>query len=115
MENEGQFDAAGLTERVMGDAALAKLVAEVFMDSMVHELLALSNAINNADAEAIAFTAHSIKGAAANAGGLAVCDLATKLESMGLAGTIETASEVLGEMEASYESLKPVIQKFCED
>lgn len=114
MQNESQFDAAGLTERVMGDAALAKLVAEVFMDSMPHELLALSNAIQNADAEAIAFTAHSIKGAAANAGGLAVCDLATQLENLGRAGTIEHASEVLGQMEARYATLKPMIQKFCE-
>jgi CheY-like chemotaxis protein len=111
--DKSQFDAEDLIERLMGNQALAKRVAGAFMDSMPQELLALSNAITNSDADALTLAAHSIKGAAANVGSKAVSDLASQLERLGRAGAMASASEVLPELNARIESLKPAIQQFC--
>ena len=111
--DKSQFDADDLIERLMGNHALAKRVAGAFMDSMPQELQALSNAITNSDADGLTLAAHSIKGAAANVGSKAVSDLASQLERLGRAGAIASASEVLPELNARFESLKPAIQQFC--
>jgi CheY-like chemotaxis protein/HPt (histidine-containing phosphotransfer) domain-containing protein len=111
--DKSQFDADELIERLMGNSVLARRVAGAFIDSMPRELLALSNAIANSDAPAIALTAHSIKGAAANVGGVAVSEVAAKLESFGKTGAIVAASDVLPELEATFQALKPEIQRFC--
>jgi two-component system, sensor histidine kinase and response regulator len=110
---ESRFDADDLIERLMGNKALAKRVAETFVNNMPHELLALSTAIRNSDSEAIVIAAHSIKGAAANAAGTTVSDLAAKLESLGRAGDIASAAEVLSVLEAKFRSVKPMIDRFC--
>jgi signal transduction histidine kinase/DNA-binding response OmpR family regulator/HPt (histidine-containing phosphotransfer) domain-containing protein len=110
---ENLFDAEDLLERLMGNEALAKRVAEAFVNSMPQELLALSTAIRNSDGEAIVVAAHSIKGAAANASGMTVSDLAAKMESLGRAGDIASAAEVLPELHAEFQSLKPAIERFC--
>ena len=98
----------------MGNKALAKRVAEAFVNSMPQELLALSTAVRNSDVEAIVIAAHSIKGAAANAAGMSVSDLAAKMESLGRAGDIASAAEVLPELHAQFQSLKPAIERFCD-
>jgi two-component system, sensor histidine kinase and response regulator len=110
---EDRFDADDLIERLMGNKALAKRVAEAFVNNMPQELLALSTAIRNSDSEAIVIAAHSIKGAAANAAGTVVSDLAAKLENLGRAGDIHSAAEILPELHAEFQSLKPAIERFC--
>jgi signal transduction histidine kinase/CheY-like chemotaxis protein len=108
-----RFDADDLIERLMGNQTLAKRVAATFVNNMPQELLALATAIRNTDTDAIVIAAHSIKGAAANAGGVAVSDLAAKLESLGRAGDVASAAEVLPELDAEFQSLKPAIERFC--
>ena len=110
---EAQFDEGDLIERLMGNRALARRVAETFVNNMPQELLALSTAIGNSDGEAIVIAAHSIKGAAANAAGTTVSDLAAKLESLGRSGDIASAAEVLPGLHAEFQSLKPAIDRFC--
>jgi signal transduction histidine kinase/DNA-binding response OmpR family regulator len=112
--DKSQFDADDLMERLMGNRALAKRVAGTFLNNMPGQLLALSAAIHELDTEAIVIAAHSIKGAAANAAGVTVSDLAAKLESLGKAGDIASAAAVLPELHAEFESLKPTIQRFCD-
>ncbi len=110
-----RFDADDLMDRLMGNQALAKRVAEAFVNRMPENLLALSAAIRNSDVEAIVIAAHSIKGAAANASGTGVSALAAKLESLGRAGAIDSAAEILPELHAEFESLKPLIERFCSE
>jgi two-component system sensor histidine kinase/response regulator len=111
--DESRFDADDLIERLMGNKALAKRVAGAFVNTMPQELLALSTAIRNSDSEAIVIAAHSIKGAAANAAGTTVSDLAAKLEGLGRSGDIASAAEILPELDAEFQSLKPAIERFC--
>jgi two-component system, sensor histidine kinase and response regulator len=112
--NLSQFDTEDLIERLMGNPSLARRLARVFVDTMPQDLLALSSAIDRSDSSAIALAAHSIKGAAANLGGIALRDLAAKVEQLGNAGNVEAASAALPELEATFQSLKPAIQRFCE-
>jgi signal transduction histidine kinase/CheY-like chemotaxis protein/HPt (histidine-containing phosphotransfer) domain-containing protein len=112
--DKSQFDVDDLIERLMGNQALARRIAAVFLNNMPQDLLALSTAINNSDAQGIVIAAHSIKGAAANAAGMTVSFLASKLESLGRIGDIASAAEVLPELEAKFQSLKPEIERFCD-
>ena len=109
-----QFDADDLIDRLMGNEDLAKRVAGAFLDSMPQMLTALANGINSFDAEATRLAAHSIKGVAANVGTDGVRDLASKLESLGANGSLASAAEILPELAATFQSLKPVIQRFCD-
>jgi len=111
---EIQFDADDLVERLMGNRPLAIRIAETFVNNMPRELLALSTAIGNSDGEAIVIAAHSIKGAAANAAGTSLANLAAQLESLGRAGDIASAAEVLPGLHAEFQALKPAIDRFCQ-
>jgi CheY-like chemotaxis protein len=108
-----KFDAEEFIERLMGNEDLAKRVAGTFIDTMPGQLAALGSALRSLDGPAARLAAHSIKGAAANVGGVAVRDLAARLESLAESGTFDSAAEVLPELFAHFESLKPVMQKFC--
>ncbi len=112
-DDKSQFDADDLIKRLMGNRDLAIRVAGAFLDSMPRQLMALSAAVANSDVPAFLLAAHTIKGSAGNAGGVAVSQLAAKLETMGKSGAIGSASEVLPEIEAKFLSLKPAIQRFC--
>ncbi len=101
-------------DRLMGDHDLAKQVARLFVDQMPQDLMALASAIDDSDPPAIAFAAHRIKGAAANIGGTAVQEIAAKLEDLGNTGNLEAASAAMVELEATFQSLKPVIEQFCD-
>ena len=113
MDSPEQFDTEGLIERLMGDPALARRLARIFVETMPQDLLALSSAIHRSDSPAIALAAHSIKGAAANMGGTALGKLAGRVEQLGKAGDVEAASVALPELEATFQSLKPAILRFC--
>jgi HPt (histidine-containing phosphotransfer) domain-containing protein len=110
----GQFDSEDLVERLMGNYDLARRVTREFIDSIPAQLAALATALDNSDARATAFAAHSIKGAAANAGGVAVRELAARMETLGASGDLTSASEVLPQLAARFQSVKPEMERFCE-
>jgi PAS domain S-box-containing protein len=109
------FDKEDFVERLMGNEKLARRVAATFITSMPQQLTALATAIKSFDGPATRLAAHSIKGAAANVGGSAIRELAAKLEKMGESGEMESAAEVLPALDASFQALRPVIQRFCDD
>jgi len=110
---DGRFDPAELMERLTDDEELARLVAGSFLEAMPGQLAALANAIADSDAQATRRAAHSIKGAAASMGCVAVRDLALKVEKMGESGDLAQASEVTPEVTAAFEAVRPAIQRFC--
>jgi len=110
---EPVFDAEGLIERVMGNEDLARRLAGSFLETMPAQLAALSAAIGNSDARQAAFTAHSIKGVAANVGCEELRTLASKVEKLGEIGDLAEASGVLPEMTAAFEGVSPALRRFC--
>jgi two-component system sensor histidine kinase/response regulator len=107
-----QFDSADLVERLMGNEALAKRIAGTFIESMPGQLAALANAIQGSDLRAAMLAVHTIKGAAANLGAVSMRNFASKMESLGNGGALASASEILPELAATFDSLKTVLERF---
>ncbi len=72
------FDPDESFDRLTGDPVLAKRLAQVFVDNMPRDLLALANAVDRSDSSAIVFAAHTIR--------VALRDLAAKVEPLGRGG-----------------------------
>jgi len=99
------FDSQELVERMMGDEARARRIIAGFLDDMPRQIAALALAVESADAGAARLRAHSIKGAAANVGGLEMRDVAGKLERSGAAADLAAMAAALPELAATFERL----------
>ena len=106
------FDREGFVDRLMGNEDLAQRIIRGFVEDMPRQIALLAQAVNNRDADAVRLVAHSIKGAAANVGGLEVREIAWKLEQTGRAGDLAAAAATLPELSARFESLRPIMEKF---
>jgi HPt (histidine-containing phosphotransfer) domain-containing protein len=106
------FDPESFVERLMGNEDLAQEIVRGFVDDMPLQLARLVQALNDQDASGVRLVAHSIKGAAANVSGLELERIAWKLEQTGSAGNLAGAAAVLPELSASFERLRPVMEKF---
>jgi HPt (histidine-containing phosphotransfer) domain-containing protein len=82
---------------------------------MPRQLALLAQAVENVDAAALRLVAHSVKGAAANVGGLEVRDIAWKLEQTAASGDLSSADEALLELSASFERARPIMERFCHE
>jgi PAS domain S-box-containing protein len=106
------FDEEEFVERLMGNEDLAQRIVRGFVDDMPHQLALLAQAVNSLDGNALRLAAHSIKGAAANVGGLEMSGIAWKLEQAGSAGDLTAAAATLPELLASFERVKPAMERF---
>jgi len=109
------FDQEDFVERLMGNEELARRIAREFVDDMPHQIALLAQAVKNLDATEVRMVAHSIKGVAANVGGLEMREAAWKLEQTGGATDLIAAAAALPELTASFERLRPVFEEFCRD
>jgi HPt (histidine-containing phosphotransfer) domain-containing protein len=106
------FDEEEFVERLMGNEDLAQRIVRGFVDDMPHQLALLAQAVNSLDGNALRLAAHSINGAAANVGGLEMSGIAWKLEQAGSAGDLTAAAATLPELLASFERVKPAMERF---
>jgi CheY-like chemotaxis protein/HPt (histidine-containing phosphotransfer) domain-containing protein len=109
------FDREDFVERLMANEDLAQRIIHGFLEDMPRQLTLLAQAVNNSDANAVRLVAHSIKGAAANVCGLEMREIAQKLEQTGSANDLEGAAAALPELSASFESVRPIMEKFCHE
>ena len=107
------FDEEDLLDRLMGDDALARRVVECFLIDIPGQLASLADALKNADSKDTRFKAHSIKGAAANAGLIEVQSQAERLERLGEQGDLCTAREVLPRLLNEVAQASPILRDFC--
>ena len=109
------FDRDDLLERLMGNQPLAQRIIGRFVADMPQQLILLAEAVRDSDAQKVRVLAHSIKGAAANVGGSELREIAGKLERSGTAGNLAVAAEILPELSAGFERVKPAMENFCAD
>ncbi len=107
------FDREDFIDRLMGNEDLARRIIRGFMDDMPNQIASLAQAVNNFDSAAVRMVAHSIKGAAANVGGLEMREIAWKLEQKGSTGDLAAAAAEVPALAASFERVKPALEKFC--
>ena len=106
VEDPRIFDRPALSARLMGDADLVKEIIAGFLNDMPQQIQSLKSHIDRRDMEAAGRQAHTIKGAAANAGGLALSAVAGKMEKAGLAGGWEEMAALMSELERQFDRLR---------
>jgi CheY-like chemotaxis protein/HPt (histidine-containing phosphotransfer) domain-containing protein len=109
-----EFDPEDLLERLSGNEPLTRRVIARFLGDVPEQLRALARAVEAADSETAHRAAHSIKGAAANAGGPRVREAAGKLEQLSRDGDWTAATAMLRELSARFESVRPLMERFCQ-
>jgi len=90
----------------MGNTTLADRVVTRFLSDMPQQLLALSAALDRADSKSARLTAHAIKGAAANVGGLQLRNVARELERLGESGNMQAAAELVPQLTLQWERFR---------
>jgi DNA-binding response OmpR family regulator len=111
---ETVFDRDDLLSRVMGNAPLAqRLIGRVLLD-LPQQLLNLSQAVGRADCKAACMVAHSIKGAAANVGGLQLQNVARRMEALGQTASPEEFTKLLPGLTKEWERFRVETTKFLD-
>jgi signal transduction histidine kinase/DNA-binding response OmpR family regulator/HPt (histidine-containing phosphotransfer) domain-containing protein len=104
------FDREGLLARVMGDRALAQEITQAFLADTPEQLRRLRSAIEAGNSDLARRQAHTIKGAAATMGGVALAEIAARLEEQGKAANLERMWEYLPQLDERYAQLRSVLE-----
>ena len=106
------FDEEDLLERMMGNQELASRVISSFLSDAPRQLAALADALSRSDAAAAGLAAHSLKGSAANVGGVQVSATAKRAELLGRAGDLEGVRELLPELTHQCHDFRAATESF---
>ena len=96
------FDRSAFHERLMGDLDLVREITAAFLEDMPKQLRELKKHVDAGDANAAGRQAHSIRGAAANVGGLAFSAVALAIEHDSRDSGMERIAALLLELERQY-------------
>ncbi|MCX7019004.1 MAG: response regulator [Candidatus Sumerlaeota bacterium] len=105
------FDRADMMARLMGDEAMARIVAERFLEDIPRRIDVLRGCLDAGDAAGAECQAHAIKGAAANMGGERLLEAAFEMEKAAKAGGLEAAKACMTGLEKQFDELKQAIKK----
>ena len=90
----------------MGDEELANEILGEFMEDVPRKFTALKEAVGKGDAPLVQIEAHTLKGASANVGALALQDIAYQIELAGEAKDLVKASSLVSQLDKQFEMLK---------
>ena len=102
----GVLDRDGLLERSMDDPELAREVLEAFLRESVGLYVALARALRAPDPQPSLAAAHSLRGAAANAGAIHVRDISGDIEALARGADYDAAIRRLGELASQVERFR---------
>jgi CheY-like chemotaxis protein len=105
------FDRPGLLARTMEDEELLREIVGCFLEDAPSLIDGLKAHVHSGDAAAAGAQAHSLKGAAANVGGVALAETALELERAGQAGQLEAIAALMPELERRFERLRVRMQE----
>jgi len=108
------FDYVEAVGRLDGQPELFGMVASIFVEDCPSELRALRSALDSGDAEAVAFTAHKLKGALSSIGANPARAAARRLEELGRTGDLTAAREAYPELESSLDALLPELEPYLD-
>jgi two-component system, sensor histidine kinase and response regulator len=103
------FDRAVLLNRVNGDEEIVADVMEVFLQDVPHQIISLQGAIANGDGVLAERQAHSIKGAAANVGAVALQEVAYQMEKTVKGGQLNGAVKLVEAIGEEFNKVKLLI------
>jgi HPt (histidine-containing phosphotransfer) domain-containing protein len=103
---EAAFDQAGLLKHMMGDRALAELVAQRFLEDIPSQLSKLRKHLEEGDAASARRQVHTLKGAAATVSANGLRAVAFEAEQAARAGKLKEVAELLPRVEQQAELFK---------
>jgi len=112
-EDEGAsiFDFEAMSERLMDDMELMQAISIAFADDVINQIQELKENLEANDAAEAAKSAHKIKGASANVGGMALSALALEVESACKAGDVTSVKNKMEGIEYAFETLITKMQE----
>jgi HPt (histidine-containing phosphotransfer) domain-containing protein len=99
------FDYQGLLARLMSDREFIHVVLESFLQEIPIQIKAMKDYLETGNLKECVRMAHSIKGAAANAGGNALSEVVYALEGAANRGDLKTAREMMTKTCAEFDLL----------
>jgi two-component system sensor histidine kinase/response regulator len=102
------FDKAGLLDRLMGNKELATKIFKVFLKDVPQKYTALKEAIEEDNAVLVQRLAHTLNGASANIGALALQDIASQIELAAKSGDLNKASFLIPKIDEQFQMLKKI-------
>jgi CheY-like chemotaxis protein/HPt (histidine-containing phosphotransfer) domain-containing protein len=103
------FDETAALARVEGDRELLRDIAALFVADWPQSRMTLQQAVLSEDAAALTRFAHTLKGAAATLGAMAVSAAAQRLEEVGRSGDLASAASALSTLETAVLSVLPFL------
>jgi CheY-like chemotaxis protein/HPt (histidine-containing phosphotransfer) domain-containing protein len=100
------FDEEALLSRTLGDRSLARAILRTFLDDIPIQIDSLEKHLQQNDVSVACRLAHTIRGAAANVGGEALCELAGWMELAGKAGDLSLMKNNFPELRAVFDTLR---------
>lgn len=107
--SENILDKDGLLNRFMGDEDLAEDILNTFLNDAQNILMALKEALDKDDASSVQNHAHSLKGASANVGAIAMKKAADEIEAAAENGNIKQAAAVFSKLDEQLIALRKMI------
>ncbi|MGA9938428.1 MAG: response regulator [Candidatus Acidiferrales bacterium] len=101
------FDVNEALERVEGDRELLEEIAHIFLGECSNDMDAIRQAFSAGDARLLERLAHTIKGASANLGALAVSHVAFKIEKLAAADNLADAGPWVERLHVEIQRLLP--------
>jgi HPt (histidine-containing phosphotransfer) domain-containing protein len=114
LPTEKVLDRAALLDRLMGDEELAEEILGEFIEGLSTELRKLEAAIEKGDGEVIRRIAHTLKGASANVGAVALSNVAQAIEKAGARADFVSAKTTLPGLEQAAEQLQTAARAVVE-
>jgi CheY-like chemotaxis protein len=100
------YDRSGVLARLMGDAALAALVAQTFLNDMPRQIAALHRSVEARDRAHAELIAHTIRGAASSAGAISLSGLAQQFEAAAATAQWSALQTAANQIEAAFHEAK---------
>jgi len=109
--NPVTFNKPAMMSRLMNDENLARLVLNAFLEDIPMKIMMLREYVDSGDYATIERLAHTIKGAAANISGEALCNIASDMETICSAGQMDLIQSSMQNLTTQFDLLKAAIMK----
>jgi two-component system, sensor histidine kinase and response regulator len=96
--------------RDLGGSEMLSELAQIFFEDTRSNLATLRKALEEGDAQSVERVSHTLKGSAANMGAFRMSALCMKLENTGASGNLLRAPELLEQLEAEFERVRPAFE-----
>jgi len=110
-----QFDRRAMMMRMMNDHELAVSVIESYLDDLPKQIESLQLCLANSNVSGVEQRAHTIKGASALVGGVAVSSAAADIEKAARDGDLAEAQVLMSRLVSQFELLRSLLEQELND